>query len=80
MLLTYGTKSCIKWLQFLRLHCRRALGTIANFLVHRALPGNIIKAIDQQRLERLHGEFAADDVRRLVMHELALARGIATPA
>lgn len=34
-----------------------------------------VKTIDHQRLERLHGEFVADDVRRLVMDEFALHKG-----
>jgi transposase len=34
-----------------------------------------IKAIDQQRLERLHGEFSASDMRRIVMDEFALHKG-----
>ncbi|HEX8785019.1 MAG TPA: ISL3 family transposase [Terriglobales bacterium] len=34
-----------------------------------------IKAIDHQRLERLHGDFSAQDVRRLVMDEFALHKG-----
>lgn len=34
-----------------------------------------IKAIDLQRLESLHGQFAAPDVRRLVMDEFALHKG-----
>lgn len=34
-----------------------------------------IKTIDQQRLEHLHGQFAASDVRRLVMDEFALHKG-----
>jgi transposase len=34
-----------------------------------------IKTIDQHRLERLHGEFSAQDVRRLVMDEFALHKG-----
>lgn len=34
-----------------------------------------IKSIDMQRLERLHGQFAAPDVRRLVMDEFALHKG-----
>lgn len=34
-----------------------------------------IKAIDQQRLEHLHGQFAASDVRRLVIDEFALHKG-----
>lgn len=34
-----------------------------------------IKAIDQQRLERLHGEFSASDVRCIVMDEFALHKG-----
>ena len=34
-----------------------------------------IKAIDLQRLTHLHGQFAAGDVRRLVMDEFALHKG-----
>jgi transposase len=34
-----------------------------------------IKAIDLQRLESLHGQFSAPDVRRLVMDEFALHKG-----
>ena len=34
-----------------------------------------IKAIDLRRLARLHGQFAAGDVRRLVMDEFALHKG-----
>ena len=34
-----------------------------------------IKEIDHRRLERLHGEFVANDVRRLVMDEFALHKG-----
>ena len=34
-----------------------------------------IKDIDHRRLERLHGEFVANDVRRLVMDEFALHKG-----
>ena len=34
-----------------------------------------IKAIDLQRLAHLHGQFAAGDVRRLVMDEFALHKG-----
>ena len=34
-----------------------------------------IKNIDHRRLERLHGEFVANDVRRLVMDEFALHKG-----
>jgi transposase len=34
-----------------------------------------IKAIDLQRLQQLHGQFAAPDVRRLVMDEFALHKG-----
>lgn len=34
-----------------------------------------IKDIDHRRLERLHGQFVADDVRRLVMDEFALHKG-----
>lgn len=34
-----------------------------------------IKEIDHRRLERAHGEFVADDVRRLVMDEFALHKG-----
>ncbi len=34
-----------------------------------------IKEIDHRRLERVHGEFVATDVRRLVMDEFALHKG-----
>jgi len=40
-----------------------------------ALHWHTIKTIDHQRLERLHGEFSSQGVRRLVMDEFALHKG-----
>src|SRR5574343_1867456 len=48
---------------------------IAHVAQLTGLHWHTIKAIDHQRLERLHGEFAAGDVRRLVMDEFALHKG-----
>ena len=48
---------------------------IAHVAELTGLHWHTIKAIDHQRLERLHGEFAAGDVRRLVMDEFALHKG-----
>src|SRR5574343_1869354 len=48
---------------------------IAHVAQLTGLHWHTIKAIDHQRLEHLHGEFAADDVRRLVMDEFALHKG-----
>lgn len=48
---------------------------IAHVAQLMGLHWHTIKTIDHQRLERLHGEFAAGDVRRLVMDEFALHKG-----
>lgn len=48
---------------------------IAHVAQLTGLHWHTIKTIDRQRLERLHGEFAAGDVRRLVMDEFALHKG-----
>ena len=48
---------------------------IAHVAQLTGLHWHTIKAIDHRRLQRLHGEFAADDVRRLVMDEFALHKG-----
>lgn len=48
---------------------------IAHVAQLTGLHWHTIKAIDHQRLERLHGEFSADGVRRLVMDEFALHKG-----
>lgn len=48
---------------------------IAHVAELTGLHWHTIKAIDQQRLERLHGEFSAQDARRLVMDEFALHKG-----
>jgi transposase len=48
---------------------------IAHVAQLTGLHWHTIKAIDHQRLERLHGEFNADGVRRLVMDEFALHKG-----
>lgn len=48
---------------------------IAHVAQLTGLHWHTIKTIDYQRLERLHGEFAAGDVRRLVMDEFALHKG-----
>ena len=48
---------------------------IAHVAQLTGLHWHTIKAIDHQRLERLHGEFAAGDARRLVMDEFALHKG-----
>lgn len=48
---------------------------IAHVAQLTGLHWHTVKAIDQQRLERLHGEFYAGDVRRLVMDEFALHKG-----
>ena len=48
---------------------------IAHVAQLTGLHWHTIKAIDHQRLARLHGEFVADGVRRLVMDEFALHKG-----
>lgn len=48
---------------------------IAHVAKLTGLHWHTIKIIDQQRLERLHGEFSAQDVRRIVMDEFALHKG-----
>ena len=48
---------------------------IAHVAQLTGLHWHTIKAIDHRRLERLHGEFVAGDVRRLVMDEFALHKG-----
>jgi len=48
---------------------------IAHVAKLTGLHWHTIKTIDQQRLERLHGEFSAHDVRRIVMDEFALHKG-----
>ena len=48
---------------------------IAHVAQLTGLHWHTIKAIDHQRLQRQHGEFVADDVRRLVMDEFALHKG-----
>lgn len=48
---------------------------IAHVAKLTGLHWHTIKRIDQQRLERLHGEFSAQGVRRLVMDEFALHKG-----
>lgn len=48
---------------------------IAHVAKLTGLHWHTIKTIDQQRLERLHGEFSAQDVRRIVMDEFALHKG-----
>ena len=48
---------------------------IAHVAQLTGLHWHTIKTIDHQRLERLHGQFAAGDVRRLVMDEFALHKG-----
>jgi transposase len=48
---------------------------IAHVAKLTGLHWHTIKEIDHRRLERLHGEFVADDVRRLVMDEFALHKG-----
>jgi transposase len=48
---------------------------IAHVAKLTGLHWHTIKAIDQQRLERLHGEFSAQDARRIVMDEFALHKG-----
>lgn len=48
---------------------------IAHVAQLTGLHWHTIKAIDHQRLERQHGEFASVDVRRLVMDEFALHKG-----
>jgi transposase len=48
---------------------------IAHVAKLTGLNWHTIKEIDHRRLERLHGEFVANDVRRLVMDEFALHKG-----
>lgn len=48
---------------------------IAHVAKLTGLHWHTIKRIDQQRLERLHGEFSAQDACRLVMDEFALHKG-----
>ena len=48
---------------------------IAHVAKLTGLNWHTIKDIDHRRLERLHGEFVAYDVRRLVMDEFALHKG-----
>ena len=48
---------------------------IAHVAKLTGLNWHAIKEIDHCRLERLHGEFVANDVRRLVMDEFALHKG-----
>jgi transposase len=48
---------------------------IAHVAKLTGLNWHTIKEIDHRRLERLHGEFVAHDVRRLVMDEFALHKG-----
>ena len=48
---------------------------IAHVAKLTGLNWHTIKEIDQRRLEQLHGEFVANDVRRLVMDEFALHKG-----
>jgi transposase len=48
---------------------------IAHVAKLTGLHWHTIKTIDQQRLERLHGELSAQDVRRIVMDEFALHKG-----
>ena len=48
---------------------------IAHVAKLTGLHWHTIKEIDHRRLERLHGEFVAGDVRRLVMDEFALHKG-----
>ena len=48
---------------------------IAHVAKLTGLNWHTIKDIDHRRLERLHGEFVANDVRRLVMDEFALHKG-----
>jgi transposase len=48
---------------------------IAHVAQLTGLHWHTIKTIDRQRLEQLHGEFAAGAVRRLVMDEFALHKG-----
>jgi transposase len=48
---------------------------IAHVAKLTGLHWHTIKAIDLQRLEQLHGQFAAPNVRRLVMDEFALHKG-----
>lgn len=48
---------------------------IAHVAQLTGLHWHTIKTIDRQRLEGLHGKFAAGDVRRLVMDEFALHKG-----
>ena len=48
---------------------------IAHVAKLTGLNWHTIKEIDHRRLERLHGEFVAEDVRRLVMDEFALHKG-----
>ena len=48
---------------------------IAHVAKLTGLNWHTIKDIDHRRLERLHGEFVAHDVRRLVMDEFALHKG-----
>jgi transposase len=48
---------------------------IAHVAKLTGLHWHTIKTIDQQRLKRLHGEFSAQDVRRIVMDEFALPKG-----
>ena len=48
---------------------------IAHVAKLTGLNWHTIKEIDRRRLERMHGEFVANDVRRLVMDEFALHKG-----
>lgn len=48
---------------------------IAHVAQLTGLHWHTIKAVDHQRLKRLHGEFKAEGVRRLVMDEFALHKG-----
>ena len=48
---------------------------IAHVAKLTGLNWHTIKGIDHRRLEQLHGEFVADNVRRLVMDEFALHKG-----
>ena len=48
---------------------------IAHVAKLTGLNWHTIKDIDHRRLERLHGEFVANDVHRLVMDEFALHKG-----
>ena len=48
---------------------------IAHVAKLTGLNWHTIKEIDHRRLEQLHGEFVANDVRRLVMDEFALHKG-----